>query len=327
MCNVWQNSGSTKEIELEKIEEIFSNRLFRKVEEIVLHGGEPTLRKDIKDIYRILLRFCPKVKRITLSTNGLNPEMARKRIGEVLREVNTKKTILSFTVSVDGLAGANDEIRGVTGSFDSAIRTIKFLKDYQKDFPIELGIITVIQPQNISDLDKVKNLASEYDVDIIFQPLMFDTFYDNSISDPRLQFSEDQLQEYREFLIKTFGRDRTPKGLYWKNHLEMLEGGKRTIPCSYDRYVLSLYPTGEILPCAKEEWILFGNVYEKSVDEIWFSDHSKRIRKRMRKRICPSCTFYCGAEYSLRKEFITYLNYAVKTFLPSKFKRDSQQTL
>jgi MoaA/NifB/PqqE/SkfB family radical SAM enzyme len=74
-----------------------------------------------------------------------------------------------------------------------------------------------------------------------------------------------------------------------------------------------LYPTGDVLPCATENWIYFGNVYENSVDKIWFSHEAKEIRKRMRQSVCPSCSFYCGAEYSLKKEFFTYLRYYLKT--------------
>jgi radical SAM protein with 4Fe4S-binding SPASM domain len=103
----------------------------------------------------------------------------------------------------------------------------------------------------------------------------------------------------------------------------MLNGGKRRIPCAYDRYVLSLYPTGEVLPCAKEDWILFGNVHESAVNDIWFSRESKRIRKKMRKEVCPTCTFYCGAEYSLKKEFFTYFFYYVKASVSSLFRRDN----
>ena len=71
----------------------------------------------------------------------------------------------------------------------------------------------------------------------------------------------------------------------------------------------------DTLPCSKEDWILFGNVHEKPVDEIWYSRESKNIRKKMRKEVCPTCKFYCGAEYSLKKEFFTYFRYYLKTSL------------
>ena len=66
MCNVWQNNNTVKEMDLGKIKEVFSNPLFKKVENIVLHGGEPTLREDLKNIYETVIQFCPKLKNIFL---------------------------------------------------------------------------------------------------------------------------------------------------------------------------------------------------------------------------------------------------------------------
>ncbi|PIS37414.1 MAG: hypothetical protein COT35_06145 [Nitrospirae bacterium CG08_land_8_20_14_0_20_52_24] len=320
MCNIWKTPGSAEEMDLRKIEEVFSNPLFKNVEEMVLHGGEPTLRQDIKDIYGIVIRCCPKLKKITSSTNGLKPDLVRKRVQEILSVVNPDAVRLTFTVSIDGLKESHEKIRGIPGGFDRAMETLDVLKGFQNGYPIDVQIITVIQPQNLSDLEKMEKLAKDYDVGIIFQPLMIDTFYHNSSVDSRLQFSKDQIRAYRKFVEKNLVRNTNTRSLFWKNYLEMMNGGMRSVPCAYDRYVLSLYPTGEVLPCAKEDWVLFGNVHERAVDEIWFGKESKKIRKRMRKEACPTCSFYCGAEYSLSKEFFTYFNYRVKQAVRSFLK-------
>jgi len=317
MCNMWQTPDTIEEIDLTKIEEVFSNRLFKKVEEVVLHGGEPTLRKDINKIYEIVVRSCPKLKNITSSTNGLNPKLVDKRVNEILSVVNAKKINLTFTVSIDGLKDSHEKIRGIKGGFDRAIESIKILKKYQSLYPIDVHIITVIQPQNITDLEEIEHLAKEFEVGLIFQPVMIDNFYGNSASDPRLIFSEDQLKEYRLFIKKKLIQAKDPKSLYWINFLDMMNGEPRTVPCAYDRYVLSLYPTGDVLPCATENWFLFGSVYEKQIDDIWFSEKAKEIRKKMRRRVCPSCSFYCGAEYALKKDFFTYFSYYLKSSITS----------
>ena len=317
MCNMWQTPNTTEEIDLLKIEEVFSSGLFRKVEEAVLHGGEPTLRKDIKEIYRIITRSCPKLSSITSSSNGLNPGLLRERVKEILSVVNPEKVALTFTVSIDGLKETHEKIRGIKNGFDRAIESLEVLKEYRRGYPIDVKIITVVQPDNIQDLSRMKRLAEDHGVEIIFQPLMIDTFYNNSSADSRLQFTESQLKEYRDFITNTFFTTKDFKSFYWKNYIEMMHGGKRTVPCAYDRYVLSLYPTGEVLPCAKEKWVSFGNVNKEQVDTIWYSERSRKIRKKMIREVCPTCTFYCGAEYSLKKEFFTYLGYRLKSIFSS----------
>ncbi len=311
MCNIWQNPKTTDEIDINKIREIFSNPLFRKVEEVVLHGGEPTLRKDLSEIYRIIQASCPCLKEIFSSTNGLNPRMVERRIGEILEVVDFNGLQLTFSVSIDGLKESHEKIRGVPGGFDRAIETLDVLKKFQQRYPIRLGIITVIQPQNLQDLNGVENIAEKYGASLVYQPLMIDTFYENSASDSRLQFSESDLEEYRD-IAKKLARGSNPASLYWRNFIEMMDGGKRTVPCAFDRYVLSLYPTGEVLPCSKEDWILFGNIYDKPVDEIWYSRRADKIRKKMRKEVCPGCTFYCGVDFTLKKEFFTYFRHILR---------------
>jgi len=316
MCNIWQNPRTTGEMDIGKVEEIFSNPLFRKVEEVVLHGGEPTLREDLSEIYRIIQTFCPRLKNVYLSTNGLNPGMIKKRVEEILKAVDLSRLKLTFTVSIDGLKASHEKIRGIPGGFDRALETVRMLKGFQRKYPLEVEIITVIQPQNLEDLDGMEDLAEEYSVSLIYQPLMIDTFYGNSDSDPRLRFSDEALRRYRKFIVERLASDHGPISLYWRNFIAMMDGGRRTVPCAFDRYVLSLYPTGEVLPCSKEDWTVFGNVYDRPVDEIWYSREAKEIRKRMRKEVCPRCMFYCGADFGLRKEFFTYLRHVLVRGIP-----------
>ena len=318
MCNMWQTPGDVYELDLAQIEHIFSDRLFRKVEDMVLHGGEPTLRKDIKDIYKILARHCPKLSNITSSTNGLSPSLVKKWAEGILAAINPHHVHLTFTVSIDGLEKTHEKIRGIPGGFGKALESLQILKKLRESNPIDVQIITVMQPMNIDDLESMKELAEKEAVDINFQPLMIDSYYDNSETDPRLCFSPGKLDEYKEFIRKSFINEKSARSLYWQNFIEMLSGRKRRIPCAYDRLVLSLFPTGEVLPCSKESWIRFGSVLDQSISDIWYSSHSKRIRRKMRKEVCPTCSFYCGAEYSLAKEFFTYFRYYVRETLRSK---------
>jgi MoaA/NifB/PqqE/SkfB family radical SAM enzyme len=321
MCNIWQNPPDTPELSLEKIDEIFASRLFKNVEDVVLHGGEPFLRGDIHDIYKIIIKSFSKLKNIMLSTNGLNPKVIEARLQEILAVQRPKSLRLTLSISIDGMKSAHEAIRGVQGSFGLALETLQIMKRYQKKSPFQIEIITVIQPQNLNDLEAVKQLARENDVGINFQPLMIDAFYANSMSDQRLRFSEDQMLAYRRFIGSSLFSQNIARSLYWRNYLEMMEGGKRTLPCAYDRYVFSLYPTGEVLPCSREDWIRFGHVQEKSVDQIWFGQEAKNIRKKMRTLVCPTCDFYCGAEYSLKREFFTLLRYLMRDWRLSFLRR------
>jgi MoaA/NifB/PqqE/SkfB family radical SAM enzyme len=308
MCNRWQKNTS-KEISLDKIREVFSNDLFSKVEEVCLHGGEPTLRKDLSDICKIIQDACPKLKRLWISTNGFGPRRIEKRIQEILDVLHFRKLIsLDINVSIDGLEKTHDRIRGVKGGFRQSIETIQILMDYAKSFPINITMGTVIQPLNLHQIEEIQKLADNLEVPVVFQPLMFDKFF-NITGNHDLKFSKNDMDHFKQLIKHKLSEGSSTTNFYWSDLAAMINGAYRKSPCAFDRYVLSLYPTGEVLPCSREEWIQFGNVYEDSVDKIWFGQESKKIRNKMRKEVCPTCSFYCNVEFALQKEFFTYLKF------------------
>jgi MoaA/NifB/PqqE/SkfB family radical SAM enzyme len=306
MCSRWQKDPDV-EISLEKIREVFANPLFSKVEDVSLHGGEPTLRKDLAQICQTVQKYCPELNRLWISTNGFGAKRIEKRIHEILSIIDfTKLLTLDINISIDGLEETHDRIRGVRGGFNQCVETIRVLNNLAKDYPISLSIGTVIQPLNIHQVGELESFAENLGLPINFQPLMFDKFF-NISDDTCLTFSKQDMARFIEIIETKLTKGHTTTTFYWRDLLSMIGGAKRKSPCAFDRYVFSLYPTGEVLPCSREDWIVFGNVFEQSPDNIWFSNKAKEIRRKMRKEVCPTCSFYCGVEFALQKEFFTYL--------------------
>ena len=61
MCNIWELK-SPHTLSLEQFESIFADPVYRKVEYIVLAGGEPTLRNDLAEIVALLHKHMPTQK-------------------------------------------------------------------------------------------------------------------------------------------------------------------------------------------------------------------------------------------------------------------------
>src|SRR5260370_33235011 len=78
-------------------------------------GGEPLLRQDLFDVLQ--KANTSRFKRIILQTNGL---LLKK-----LHKVINASSITKVAVSIDGLKGTNDLIRGIQGYFDLAIEGIR----------------------------------------------------------------------------------------------------------------------------------------------------------------------------------------------------------
>lgn len=320
MCFRWKKEIK-KEISLDKIREVFSSSLFSKVEDVNLHGGEPTLREDLAEICKIIQDSCPKMKRLWISTNGFGPRRIEKRIQEILDVLDLEKLdALEINVSLDGIGETQDKIRGIKGGFRQCLETIRLLKSLAENSRLTVSIGTVIQPLNINEIDEIEDLAKELGVSVLFQPLMFDEFF-NIEDKQKLSFSEEEREKLKNLIEKKLAQGSMTTNFYWSDLLSMMNGARRKSPCAFDRYVLSLYPTGEILPCSQRDWIMFGNVYDQPVERIWHGQKAEEVRKRMRKEVCPTCPSYCGVEFSLHKEFFKYFGFYLRRKISSIFSR------
>lgn len=317
MCNRWQKEID-REIELDKIREVFQGDLFSEVEFVGLHGGEPTLRKDLADICRIIQEACPKMTQLWISTNGFGSGRVEKRVLEILDVLDFKKLrTLDINVSIDGIGETHDKIRGIKGGFKQSMKTIEVLQRLAQKRPLKLSMSTVIQPLNIREFDELQRLGDKLGIPVYFQPVMSDTFFNVGREDD-MNLSQDYVQEFDKLVRDRLARGCTSTSYYWCDFLSMKKGNRRKSPCAFDRYVFSLYPTGEVLPCSREDWIIYGNVYDEPADKIWFGDRAKKVKRRMRDKVCPGCSSYCGVEFSLQKEFFRYAGYYLrKKMLPA----------
>jgi len=114
MCNTWQNPSRRAE----EFDPAILEKLPGGMERLNITGGEPLLRNDIEDIVRILDK---KTKRLEISTNGYFYDRIIK--------LCEKFPHLTIRVSLEGLPGLNDQLRGIKDGFDRGLRTILRLKE------------------------------------------------------------------------------------------------------------------------------------------------------------------------------------------------------
>jgi len=117
-----------------------------------LWGGECFMRDDIFDIISHLQeRDCT----LHIITNGtlITPRVA-ERLGEF-------RNIRSVMVSLDGLAATHDRIRGAPGAFEKTYEGIRLLSGGR----FTLSVMTVLQKENLAEIEAIVRLCAEADVD------------------------------------------------------------------------------------------------------------------------------------------------------------------
>jgi len=272
MCNIWDfPTNPAEELDPKYYEKLPSGL------RINITGGEPMLRDDIEEVFKILY---PKAYLLELSTNGYFTD-------KIVRIAEKFPNIL-IRVSLEGLPALNDRLRGTKDGFDHALRTMLELK---KTKCRNIGFSIVISPENVDDLIPLYELCASLDVEL-GNSVMHNSWYfhkeDNAIAGDEkvwrgeLEFIKALLQSPRRSFkkrLKDYGR-----AYFNLSILRRLRGdnpGYRP-PCGALKDFFFIDPWGNVTPCngSKEEWTI-GNIKEQTFEEIIHSNKAKELEKKI----------------------------------------------
>jgi len=180
MCRCWEAEWSKDYLDDEQlIKSIKDLNDLYEVNNIVLTGGEPLLRKNLDNIIKICKKMGLKT---TLTTNG-----SLLDINMIDRFLESGLDIISL--SLDSLdPNKHDEIRGVKGAFNKAMGLIDVLSKNKK---IHLTLITTIMKDNIDEIPNIIDWVENHDTvcSVTFQVL----------STPPNYSGEENWMDHKEF--------------------------------------------------------------------------------------------------------------------------------
>jgi MoaA/NifB/PqqE/SkfB family radical SAM enzyme len=299
MCDSWKETKdfiSSDEIidVLSELSEWVGNDFF-----VQIAGGEPLIYKGIYDIFT----FCADKKIITkISTNGiaLNEKVCDKIIESGLQ---------FLSVSLDShIADIHDKYRGVEGTFQKAVKGIKYLSEYGK---LTLGISSLLMKENIATFPETVDFFLSLPIDrFLFQPIRVWTEdippekwieYEYWVNDEAaVMRTVKYLTEKKKNDARIFNSEQDILDLipYFSDPLSMADSNRKKCYIGYERIIVNY--KGEVyLGCARYGSV--GNIKEQSVKEMWNSDKAKNIRKQMAECRLP-CTSNCYKQTSLKQK-------------------------
>jgi Fe-coproporphyrin III synthase len=301
MCNTWQNPSR----KAEEFDPAILEKLPGGMERLNITGGEPMLRHDIEDIVRILDK---KTNRLEISTNGYFHERIVK--------LCEKFPHLTIRVSLEGLPGLNDQLRGIKNGFDRGLRTILRLKEMGQP---DIGFCSVISDRNCADLLDLYHLCASMGVEF-GGATMHNSFYfhkyDNRIEDTEKVVGEMQrliqalLSSHRSgwrLRVKDWGRAYLNLGI-----LRYIQGNGRTLPCGAANDTFFVSPFGEILACngSAEPWVM-GDLKNQSFEALWGSTQAAAARQKV-KECQRNCWMTGTAVPAMRKNPLVPLAWVMK---------------
>ncbi|PIQ91059.1 MAG: hypothetical protein COV71_01260 [Candidatus Omnitrophica bacterium CG11_big_fil_rev_8_21_14_0_20_41_12] len=272
---------------------------------LTFSGGEPLLRKDIKEIINYALEkkhFC------NISTNGV---LLNNEIIELL----VKKGFLAISVSLDGMVEIHDKLRGVPQTFERVKNNLITLsaikKEQKKKFPL-LDVKTVMTDKNIEELVKLYSFCETMGADFFtlsllktnqaqFNPSSLkdniedESFYrrgsSGNLETGKLISALERLEKLRgKTKIRFYPRFRSLKEL--RSFLATRVDSQMCASACFEPWSsFQINAYGQAYPCLSYK---VGNIKEYTLKEIWGSESFISFRRRLKKnKLFPSCDGCC----------------------------------
>ena len=144
-CFYWESLNTGKyELTLDEHQKISES--MGKLAFLSLTGGEPFLRNELPQIAEL---YCKNtgVRKIAIPTNGSFTNKIIEGTKYILD--HCPNASLDINISLDGIGEDHDQIRGMKGSFDRAIKTYEGLKELKKTYnKLGISVITTFTAQN-----------------------------------------------------------------------------------------------------------------------------------------------------------------------------------
>lgn len=285
MCNVWKQKPQ-KELTPEELEKILKDPLFKKINYIGVSGGEPTLKKDLPKVFRVIAKK-RGVKGTGIITNAIQADRVIQQIERCYKICDENTVIFNVMISLDGIGYMNDLVRGSRGNFSSACKVIRYIRDHT-DIPLTIAC-TVIK-ENVWHLDEVLDFCREENVYGRFRIAEFiNRLYNDHLKESIRNFDDDEKYQIALFFSKLeieYEKNPNVQETY-KNIRQMIfEDKPRQCGCPYQSNAVGLDSRGNLLFCSPKSPIL-GSCLEKSAKKIY--QNNMKIRASIIKNDCKNC--------------------------------------
>ena len=287
ICNVWRQKESTHELKTSEIFKMLDEAWKLNFVTYLAFGGEPLIRPDAVDILKHAhdLGFYTSV-----ITNGTFLYSKAEEIA---------KTVDLTWVSLDYNSEYHDEMRGLKGAFNSALRGIRKLKSEGG----KIAVNCVLSKLNLDAAKKMAELAQTLRVKVAFDPMEgipgVNEEYRLSREECRSLFSEVlELKKHGYPILNSY------------EFLQYLISNLR-YSCAQPKVFVDVHTNGEIAPfwCRKNYGIL-GDLRKQSLGEVLYSALFEDFA-----RLAEGCSL-CGNSSTLEVSMF----YSYRDFLKNCFK-------
>ncbi|MBN1224500.1 MAG: hypothetical protein JXB23_14725 [Candidatus Aminicenantes bacterium] len=314
MCEIWKmddKKAHDTELSLSEWGSILADPLFTRLEFINVNGGEPNLRQDLPKMVELFAEKFPRLRTITMNSNGLPVQRASANVAEISRICRDRDIRFSVSISLHALGSVFDEIVGVPNAYPKVLETLRALKKMQESLPFYLGVNCVITDTNIDHLHDMLQWSREENIPVNFTlGEVRDRFHNldtNVMSAIRTHKKKDLLK-----FLRSLAKNKSlfnQHAYRYRQLADMIElDKKRRISCHYAMGGVILGSEGTLYYCKDSRPI--GNCRERSAEALYFDPENLSYRKKelieKKCRTCPPNTFN---RIELEKDLLKYIGF------------------
>ena len=294
MCGIWSLPEDEKggEWSVAELDRMLQDPLLSRLEFVNINGGEPNLRTDLTEITDLLLTRLPRLRNLTLNTNGLPTERCIDNCRRILALCQKRKVRFGVSVSLHRIGAGFDEIAGIPDAYRKVKATLDGLKALRGERGFYLSTNCVLTPVNIGEAEDMLQWGTDEGIPVNFTVAETRERFNNLGSADAITFSEAEDRRRLVAFLRRLGRQKRLLGhhaIRYRELAEMLENGRpRTLACHYALAGLILGWDGTIYYCKKSDSI--GNIRERPGREIYFGRTSLAYRhEAIVQQSCPNC--------------------------------------
>ena len=303
------------ELNLKEIESIINEARIMKVQNIILTGGEPFIRKDINYIIQ-------SIKNNKLTCNIItNGGLITEKNVDLIVDLGVDR----ITFSLDGPEDIHNLIRKNKRLFQDIINIIRIInntKKRRKKFIPDISLNMTVSSLNAHRLNELIDIAYNEKVNVSYGYVFYTSKEMKektiALSPPTGGKIEDQdipveikavnTDILYEEILKT---EKKAKKLGVKIDIQPPIKNRKELQerfynddysfvnnCYYPWYAMRINPYGDVYPCSMNRRI--GNIREQKLSYLWNNDQYVKFRKDLRNvGIWPQCTKCCALNNKL----------------------------
>ena len=315
VCEAWKAEPKI-EVSSEEVRIFFKKT--RNFSWVNVSGGEIFTRADIEEIMFLIINESNDLQIFNFPTNGYFTEETLRLVQKML---NSCKARIGVTVSIDGSPGLHDEIRGVAGAWENAVRTYRALREIRHPrLIVKVGY--TLQPQNINNFHQFYNDLRARIPEVEISDIHLNLYHYS----PHYYMTKGGYELKKEILDSLMIINEHYSGIRIKNIFDFVEyiyrrnlnsfilKGISPFPCQALSASCFIDPLWNVYPCAIFDFPL-GNLrdYGHELKGLWESIAVKKAITEINRGNCPQCWTPCEAYQSILA-FLPYLKRKIKSY-------------